>query len=93
MIVNNVNSSSKFYSSSVAASRYINPTGYVRGVQKSDAFTPSQEAQSFSEMLNKLKNEPEVRQDRVNELEAQISAGRYFIPADAIATSIMTNRY
>jgi len=92
MIVNNVNSSSKFYSNSVAT-RYVNPTGYVRGVQKSDAFTPSQEAQSFSEMLNKLKNEPEVRQDKVNELEAQISAGRYFVPADAIATSILTNRY
>ncbi len=92
MIVNNVNSSSNYYSN-VAAARYTNSASYVRGVQKSDAFTPSKEAQSFSDLLNKLKNEPEVREDKVNRLQAEISSGQYFISADKIAASLLTNRF
>lgn len=92
MIVNNVNSTAKYYSSNVAA-RYTNATGIVRGVQKSDAFTPSKEAQNFSELLNKLKNESEVREDRVSEIQQKIAAGQYFISAETIAASLLTNRY
>ncbi len=92
MIVNNVNSSSNYYSN-VAAARYANPVGYVRGVQKTDAFTPSKEAQSFSDLLNKLKNEPEVREDKVNRLQQEISSGQYFVSADKLAASLLTNRY
>ena len=93
MIVNNVNSSAKYYSNSVSATRYTNATSYVRGVQRSDAFTPSKEAQTFSEMLNKLKNEPEVRQDRVDELQQKISSGQYFVSASDIASSLLMNRF
>lgn len=92
MIVNNVNSSSNYYSN-VAAARYTNPAGYVRGVQKSDAFTPSKEAQNFSDLLNKLKNTSDVREDKVNRLQAEISSGQYFVSADKIAASLLTNRY
>lgn len=93
MIVNNVNSSSKYYSNSVAATRYAGSTAAVRGVQKNDAFTPSQAAQSFSELLNKLKNTSEVREDKVNELRQQIASGQYFVPAQDIASALMTNRF
>ena len=75
MIVNNVNSSSNYYSN-VAATRYANSIGYVRGTQKSDAFTPSKEAQSFSDLLNKLKGVSEVREDKVNRIQEQISSGQ-----------------
>lgn len=92
MIVNNVNSSTNYYSN-VAATRYTNSIGYVRGVQKSDAFTPSKEAQSFSEMLNKLKGVSDVREDKVNELQAKIASGQYFVSAQDIAASILTNRF
>ena len=92
MIVNNVNSSTNYYSN-VAATRYSNSIGYVRGVQKSDAFTPSKEAQSFSEMLNKLKGVSDVREDKVNELQAKIASGQYFVSAQDIATSILANRF
>ena len=92
MIVNNVNSSSNYYSN-VAAARYSSPASYVRGVQKSDAFTPSKEAQSFSDLLNKLKNEPEVREDKVNRLQQEISSGQYFISADKLAASLLMNRF
>ena len=93
MIINNVNSSAKYYSNSVGAARYTNATGYVRGAQKSDAFTPSKEAQSFSEMLNKLKSTPDVREDRVSELQQKISSGQYFVSAQDIAASLLTNRF
>ncbi|MBQ7454566.1 MAG: flagellar biosynthesis anti-sigma factor FlgM [Selenomonadaceae bacterium] len=93
MFINNVNSSSKYYSNSVASTRYANATSYVHGVQKSDAFTPSKEAQSFSELLNKLKNSSEVREDRVQELQQKISLGQYFVSSADIASSLLTNRY
>ena len=93
MIVNNINSSAKYYSNSVTATRYANAASYVRGAQKSDAFTPSKEAQSFSEMLNKLKGVSEVREDKVNELQQKISSGQYFVSAQDIAASLLTNRY
>lgn len=92
MIVNNVNSSTNYYSN-VAATRYTNSIGYVRGVQKSDAFTPSKEAQSFSEMLNKLKGVSDVREDKVSDIQAKIASGQYFVSAQDIAASILTNRF
>lgn len=93
MIVNNVNSSAKYYSNSVTATRYTGATNAVRGAQKSDAFTPSKEAQSFSEMLAKLKNIPDVREDRVAELQQRIASGQYFVSSADIASSILANRY
>lgn len=92
MIINNVNSTSKYYSSTSAA-RYASAVTAVRGVQRSDAFTPSKEAQSFSEMLKKLKQESEVREDRVNELQQRIASGQYSVSADNIALSLLTSRY
>lgn len=92
MIVNNVNSSSNYYSN-VAAARYTNSVEYVRGVQKRDAFTPSKEAQSFSEMLSKLKNVSEVREDKVSEIQQKISSGQYFVSAQDIAASLLANRF
>ena len=92
MIVNNVNSSTNYYSN-VAATRYSNSIGYVRGVQKSDAFTPSKEAQSFSEMLNKLKGVSDVREDKVSDIQAKIASGQYFVSAQDIAASILANRF
>ena len=92
MIVNNVNSSSNYYSN-VAAARYTNSVGYVRGAQKSDAFMPSKEAQSFSDLLNKLKGVSEVREDKVSQIQEKISSGQYFIPAQDLAASLLANRF
>lgn len=92
MIVNNVSSSSNYYSN-VAAARYAGSVGYVRGAQKSDAFTPSKEAQSFSDLLNKLKGVSEVREDKVSRIQEQISSGQYFVSAQDIAASLLTNRF
>ena len=91
MIVNKVNSSA-YYPNSVAT-RYTNSVGSVRGVQRSDAFTPSREAQTFSDMLNRLKNESEVREDKVAELQQRIESGQYFVSADKLAASLLASRY
>ena len=89
MFINKVNSTANYYSN-VAATRY---SGGVRGVQKSAAFTLSKEAQSFSDMLKKLKSTSEVRTDKVNEIQQKISSGEYSVSADNLALSLLTNRY
>ncbi len=89
MFINKVNSTANYYSN-VAATRH---TGNVRGVQKSEAFTLSKEAQSFSDMLKKLKNTSEVRADKVSEIQQKISAGEYSVSADNLALSLLNNRY
>ena len=92
MIVNNVNSTAKYYSS-VGASRYTNSVTAIRGVQRSDAFTPSKEAQTFSELLKKLKDTSEVREDKVSKLQQQIDSGQYSVSADRLALSLLSSRY
>ena len=92
MFINKVNSTANYYSN-VTAARYTNAATAVRGVQKGEAFTLSKEAKSFSEMLNKLKTTSEVREDKVNEVQQKISSGQYFVSAENIATSLLTNRY
>ena len=92
MYLNKVNSTANYYSN-VTASRYTNAAIGVRGAQKFEAFTPSKEAQSFSEMLKKLKETSEVREDKVSELQEKISSGQYFVSADNIAASLLMNRY
>lgn len=93
MYVNNVNASANLYSSNLSATRYANSATAIHGVRKSDEFTPSAEAQSFSEMLNKLKGTSEVRQDRISALQEQIAAGQYSVPAETLAASLLSNRF
>lgn len=88
MFINKVNSTA--YYSNVAATRY---TGNARGVQKSASFTLSKEAQSFSDMLKKLKGTSEVRADKVSEIQQKISSGEYSVSAENLALSLLTNRY
>ena len=88
MFINKVNSTA--YYPNVAATRY---TGNTRGVQKSAAFTLSKEAQSFSDMLKKLKGTSEVRADKVSEIQQKISSGEYSVSSENLALSLLTNRY
>lgn len=92
MFINKVNSTANYYSN-IGAARYTNTISGVRGAQRSDEFTPSKEAQSFSAMLKKLKGTSEVREDRVSELQQKISSGQYSVSAENIALSLLTNRY
>lgn len=94
MIVNNVNPIANIYSSNaVVSSRYASAATAARNVQKKDQLSLSNEAQSFSEILKKLRNESDVRQDKVAEFEQKISSGNYFINSENIAASLISSRF
>ena len=93
MIVNNLNSMANVYtaSSAVGAAARYNNVG--RKVQKNDELSLSKEAQTFSEILKKLRGESEVRQDKVKDLEQQIASGNYKVAAGDIALSLLAYRF
>ena len=94
MIVNNLNSMANIYgANAVVATRYSNAATSARNVQKRDQVSLSNQAQSFSEILQKLRGESEVRQDKVAEFEAKVSSGNYHVDAENIAASLLLNRY
>ena len=91
MIVNNVNSAANIYSA--GATRYVNQSSGTKNVHKKDGFTLSNEAQTFKSMLQKLHNEPEVRQDKVDEFSQKIASGEYNVSAENIAASMLSIRF
>ena len=91
MIVNNVNSAANLYSA--GATRYVSSVLSTRNVQKKDELTLSNQAQSFQDMLKKLHNESEVRQDKVDEFTQKIESGAYNVSAENIAASILSVRF
>ena len=94
MIVNNLNSMANIYSSNaVVSTRYSNAATAARNIQKRDQLSLSNQAQSFSEILKKLRNESEVRQDKVAELEQKVSSGNYHVSAENIAASLLLSRF
>ena len=94
MIVNNLNSMANIYSSNaVVSTRYANAATSARNVQKRDEISLSKEAQSFSEILKQLRNESEVRQDKVNKFEQQVSSGNYHVASENIAASMLLSRF
>ena len=93
MFVNNVNPATSLYSStSNAASRYAAASS-VGAVQRRDELTLSQQAQSFQEILSKLRNENEVRQSKVDEFAQKIANGTYSVSSADIAASILASRF
>jgi negative regulator of flagellin synthesis FlgM len=94
MIVNKLNSMANIYSSNaVVATRYANAAANSRNVHKRDQLSLSNEAQSFSEILQKLRGESEVRQDKVAEFEKKVSDGSYHVESENIAASLLLNRF
>lgn len=94
MIVNNLNSMANIYgSNAVVATRYANAATNTRNIQKRDQLSLSNEAQSFSEILKKLRGESEVRQDKVAEFEKKIANGSYHVDSENIAASLLLSRF
>lgn len=50
-------------------------------------------AQSFSSLLQKLRDSDEVRMDKVNAISQQMAAGTYEIDAGKVAMSILRTRF
>ncbi len=91
MIVNNVHSAANLYS--VGATRYASSVASKKAASFKDDFKMSVQAASFKDMLRKIHNEPEVRQDKVEELTRQIESGSYDVSAENIAASILSVRF
>jgi len=54
-----------------------------------DEFSMSEEAQSFSEMLDELHRMDDARADKVSAYEQQIAAGAYNVSTENIAASML----
>lgn len=53
----------------------------------------STQAQSFSQLLQKAKTMPAVREDRVAQVSAELDAGKYQVNAAAIAEKMLNAYY
>ena len=95
MIINNSNNFSNLYTSNALSS--TKQTNNVSRTQKTNSFQDemriSKEAQSFNEMLKKLRGESEIRQDKVEEYSRKIADGSYNVESENIAASILFNQF
>lgn len=89
MIINNVAALSNIYQTK-RVGKYAD-TQVARA--SSDKVVFSNEMLSFSEMLSKLQNTQDVRQDKVAEFEQKIANGTYNVAAENIAASILDCRF
>ena len=65
----------------------------AHAVQQPDALELSGEAQSFGDILQKLRAGDGVRADRVSSLSARTDAGTYAPTPDEIAANMLAMRY
>ena len=84
---------------SIAGAYAINSTSSARRTSAPaqasfrDEVQISKEAQSFREMLGKLKGMDEVRQDKVDFYTAAVESGSYDVSAANIASRMMASRF
>ena len=71
----------------------VKRTHQAEGVSFKDELVLSQEAQSFSDMLNELKTMDEVRDDKVKVLAQEIRSGSYEPDVSAVAERIMNLQF
>ncbi|MBE5964201.1 MAG: flagellar biosynthesis anti-sigma factor FlgM [Lachnospira sp.] len=68
----------------------INTTATTRA-GKSDKLEISQFGKDYQVAKQALKNVPDVREDKVAEIKAQIDAGTYFVSSSALADKLLGN--
>ena len=71
----------------------VKRTQQAEGTSFKDELVLSQEAQSFSDMLNELKTMDEVRDDKVQALAQEIKSGSYELDVSAVAERIMNLQF
>ena len=78
----------KVYSEQTKVGKSSRPASTSQ-VQRQDEVVLSAQAQEFSQILQALKNMPEVREDKVKELADRIAAGNYHVDAKEIADKML----
>ena len=58
---------------------------------KSDGFEISAAAQEFSAVLDAIKSTPDIREERVSAIQAQMNTGNYNISSEAIASKMLAH--
>jgi len=71
----------------------VKRTQQAEGTSFKDELVLSQEAQSFSDMLNELKTMDEVRNEKVDVLAQQVKSGSYEPDVKAVAERIMNLQF
>lgn len=71
----------------------VKRTQQAEGTSFKDELVLSQEAQSFSDMLNELKTMDEVRDEKVQVLAQEIKSGSYEPDVSAVAERIMNLQF
>ena len=71
----------------------VKRTQQAEGTSFKDELVLSQEAQSFSDMLNELKTMDEVRDDKVQALAQEIKSGSYELDVSAVVERIMNLQF
>lgn len=90
-INNNIQAVSGAYQ--ISSARPSVRAGAAQKSEKSDEVVFSHEAKRFSSMLQELRNMPEVRSEKVEELSRQLADGSYEQDADKLAGSLLDARY
>lgn len=90
IINNNIQAVSSLYGTSQATSAYRARSKAVESAR--DEVEISEAGQNFSEMLQKLREEPEVRQDKVDYYRNAIANGTYQVSSENIAASMLGQR-
>ena len=93
MMINNLRSVSNLYSPTQTRQTSRSNSTNANRVQNRDEFVISKSGQDFGELLSRLQNVSDVRQDRVAELSAQIENGTYHVDSQDIAASILNSRF
>ncbi|MCR5176495.1 MAG: flagellar biosynthesis anti-sigma factor FlgM [Anaerovibrio sp.] len=65
----------------------------VQEMEKRDEIHISKQGQNVSEMVKKMNEMDDIRQDRVTELENLIASGNYHVSSRELAESIMQCRF
>ena len=90
IINNNIQAVSSLYGTSQATSAYRARNKAVESAR--DEVEISEAGQNFSEMLQKLREEPEVRQDKVDYYREAIANGTYQVSSENIAAAMLGQR-
>lgn len=75
---------------SVQAANRVSPTEKKQATMGKDNLAVSDKAQVYQTLLQKAKEVPEVREDKVAELQDQIAKGQFAVDARAIANKMMS---
>ena len=95
IINNNIHAFSNLYTANavVATKQSSNASRNQKIRSFQDEMVISKEAQSFKDMIKKLQNESEVRQEKVEQYSRMIESGNYDIGSENIAASIISSRF